>query len=271
MANVTQILDRAARITGLRTTGTEREIALDALNDVYLDVCMQVMQEQRLFRHTFAESLHEYDIERHEEIDYTGITPPFPTRRDDHIQLPPILKIMKVVFEDGSNSAFPLVHVSESEMLEYRRGYTAQGYSRIYSLAGTGILRMWPRPAIGDSITVTFVPLPPELTEGTDRPPAIWDEAVWGLSEWDDDRGAESAPRQVPIQFHWSVLLPGVVVQLLDKDQRMEQVNWWQGRYEAGIEKMMMWHAQYGGEPNTVFDRTRPEFINYPDQWNRRY
>lgn len=271
MANVTQILDRAARITGLRTEGSERELALEALNDAYIDVCMQVQMEQRVYTHNFDNSQSDYDVERHEETDFSGVTPPFPTLRDDEIQLPPTLRIVNVVYQDGSNSSFPLLHASDAELLEYRRGYTAQGFSRMYSMAGTGIMRLWPRPANNDKISITYVPLPPELTEGTDRPPAFWDQAVFGLSEFDDDRGAESTPSQVPIQFHWNTLLAGAVVQLLDKDQRMEQVGFWQNRYEAGIEKMMMWHAQYGGDPTPIFDRNRPEFVNYPDQWNRRY
>lgn len=271
MATVTQILDRAARYTGLQTTGTERDIALEALNDVYVNTVMETQCEQRKYTHTFTQNTDDHDIERHEELDYSGLTPPFPTLRDDEIQIPPLLKIMNVVYNDSNATSYPLIHVQDAELLDMRRGFTASGLSRMYSLAGTGIMRLWPAPKAGESITFTYVPYPPELTEGTDRPPALWDTAVWGLSEWDDAIGAESTPSMVPPQFHWNTLLAGTVVQLFDKDARMENVQFWQSRYEAGLEKMMMWHATYGGDNPPVFDRTRPEWSLYPDQAPRRF
>lgn len=269
--NVTQILDIACRYTGKRTTGTEREDMLNILNDVFLDACGMVWQDQRIYRHRFDVSKNEYDIERHEELDFSGVTPPFPTLRDDDIQIPPMFKMMNLSYYDGANSSYPLRHVSETEILEFRRGYTTPGYSRVYSMAGTGILRLYPRPAVGDTLEITFVPYPPELVEGEDRPPAFWDEAVWDLSVYDDDRGVQSAPRQVPLQFHRNVLLNGTVAQGFDQDADISKVEHWQRRYEAGIEKMMMWHAQYGGEPNTVHNVMNQQFITYPDQYARGY
>ena len=138
-------------------------------------------------------------------------------------------------------------------------------------MAGTGIMRLWPQPAVGSRLTITYVPMPPELTEGTDRPPAFWDTAVWDLSEWDDDRGAESSPNMLPVQFHFNTLLPGTVVQMLDKDQRIDQVQLWQGRYESGIEKMHTWFVNYAGVPNTVFDESSVDLVRYPDQYSRGY
>jgi len=139
----------------------------------------------------------------------------------------------------------------------------------MYAMSGQGIMRMWPRPLVGHKMTVTCAPLPRELSETVDRPPALWDEAVYGLSQYDDDRGEETTPSQVPTQFHWRVLMAGTVVQMLDKDQRAEEASFWQQRYEDGLEQMHLWMAMYGGDPATVYDEQSMNYGRYPDERGR--
>ncbi len=56
MSSVTQILDTASKFTGLRKTGSERALALEALNDVYMDAWMWVQPVQEEYTHTFVQS-----------------------------------------------------------------------------------------------------------------------------------------------------------------------------------------------------------------------
>lgn len=338
MSSVTQILDTASKFTGLRKDGSERALAIEALNDVYMDACMWVQPVQENYTHTFGESKDDYDIENHNETDFgvlqviktvafgaavvavpmgeaihpqsmqvrsadnltiyvegvnytvdygTGIlsnltlpaanynvqylkapTVPLPRLRDDDIQLPPLIRLVTVSYNSGNNTRL-LRHVSENELLEHRRNHSLSGFPRLYAISGMGRIKIWPRPQVGRELTFTYVPLPPELTEGIDRPPALWDEAIWDLSLWDDARGAETTPSQIPIQFHRSVLLNGLVVQMLDKDQRSTAVAFWQQRYQDGLEKMHLWMAMYGGDPAVVLDEEATSYGRYPDEWGR--
>jgi hypothetical protein len=188
---------------------------------------------------------------------------------NDDILVPPFLKIRHIVYRQSTASSYPLIFVSTNELLEYRRGFESTGYTRMYSIRGQGIVSLWPRPSLDDEIEITYVPLPPKLDE-IDNRPAGWDNAIWDLSEWDDVRGVESTPSLVPIQFHWNTLLPGVVVQAFDKDQRTSDVQFWQTRYEAGLAKMHLWLATYGNvEAAPVFDSVSPRFNQWPDQYSR--
>lgn len=358
MARVEEILRRASRITGLRyggasDTGSEAELLRQALEDVYIDVTMEVGQEERIHTHRFTasnnnsiqtvENYNEYlsfnriedeslvfadddtgppvvndpvslssnanrsgivvtdspaTQEYVEGVDYnvtlnasTGLTEGIqripggnigetdtvlvsyfqqPSLLiDDDIRVPPFLKLRHVVYNQSTASSYPLVHVSVNELLEYRRGFESTGYTRMYAMSGQNLMRLWPRPQAGDSIDITFIPLPPKLSENDDRP-ANWDNAIWDLSQWDDIRGVESTPSLVPIQFHWNTLLPGVVVQALDKDQRTSDAQLWQARYEAGIAKMHLWLATYANtEASPVFDSVSPRFSQWPDQYSR--
>lgn len=202
--------------------------------------------------------------------DVQYFAPPTLTVNDD-IVIPPWLKIRHIEYTQGTASSYPLLYVSTAELLEHRRGLESTGYSRIYSISGDGLINLWPRPAVGDTITVNYIPMPPKLSETDNRTPGAWDEAIWDLSQWDDYRGVESIPSMVPIQFHWNTLLPGVVVQALDKDQRTSDAQLWQARYEAGIAKMHLWAATLGNvEAAPVFDASNPRYVSqWPDQYSR--
>jgi len=189
---------------------------------------------------------------------------------NDDLIVPPFLKIRNIIYSQSTAASYPLVHVSTNEILEYRRGFESTGYTRMYSVSGNGLINLWPRPQAGDRIRIIYVPLPPKLDE-IDNRPAGWDTAIWDLSEYDDVRGVESRPSLIPIQFHWNTLLPGVVVQAFDKDQRVSDVQHWQSRYEAGLAKMHLWMATYGNvEPAPVFDSLSPRFNSWPDQYSRQ-
>jgi hypothetical protein len=340
MPTVTQLLDRASQVTGLRSTGSERQIALDALNDVYMDILLQTEVVERQWVHTFTDRGRDFDLEQYNEnstftriadeahtftgagstvnlanspingagvlvtsdpsgttyvegtdftVDPTAGTvthvaggaigdtdpvlisyflPPTGTFNDD-IMIPPNLKIKSVVYQEANSSLYPLFHVSEGEILEYRRGFEAISYTRMYALAGANMLRLFPSPGRNETLTITYVPMPPLLSETDDRPAAMWDTAVFDLSQFGDWQGSETSPSLIPLQFQWNVLLSGAVVQLLEKDQRLDDAMYWRAKYEEGIAKMHLWHNTYGGEPTPIFDKSRPRFVAYPDEYGR--
>ena len=111
MATVTQLLDRAANISGLAKTGTERQLALLALQNTYLDTVMRTACAER--------------------IKTVSPTTPLPGGNGDDFNLATLLgesplKLSNVVIRSSNTYNYPLVHVSEDELLEYRRGFQAR-------------------------------------------------------------------------------------------------------------------------------------------------
>ena len=263
---VTQILDRASRVTGLRATGTEREIALQAINDAYHDILTETQIVQYNYTHRFLGAANIYPL--YNDVSITT----------EDIVIPDQLGIIAVVHDNGSNFNVPLKQVSEHEILDLQRGLTVGGNTRVYAMMGTESIRVWPRPAVGDTVTITYVPRPAELVEGATplkTYSAVWGQANWNQFSWGvvGTTGAvitETYPSMIPNQFRWSVLLPQVVAQCMDKDARVADVSFWLGRYEAGIQKMLSWNNHFGGVPAPVYDGSREGAYGlYPDQYSR--
>ena len=62
MATVTELLDRASRITSLRATGAERTMALAALNDAYGRSVMDAECSLSTYTYTFVASSDDYAL-----------------------------------------------------------------------------------------------------------------------------------------------------------------------------------------------------------------
>lgn len=263
MALVSEILDRASRITGLRDTGSEREIGLQAINDAYLDILMETTSVVYQFTHQFVASSSVYPL----LDDISALTV-------DDIVLPEHLGLLSVVYDNGSGYSYPLKQISEQEMLNYQEGINTVGYTKFYSMLGHKLMRVYPRPTVGSRVRIAYIPRPPELIEGdtaVQNFSAIWGTSVWNQFSWGTAGTtgqviSETFPSLIPPQFHWSVLLPAVVIQLLDKDQRTADVQFWMQRYQQGLNKMHEWMAQFGGDPTVVYDGRPVGYSVWPDQ-----
>lgn len=336
MATVKEILDRASDITGLRKTGSERVIALQALEDVYLDVCTELALQERLYVHTLNNNLERHTLPNFNDLDsftrvndevlvfptstsslqlanspinpsgvvvsrlagglgavytegtdytldrstglITSLTLPNTTDNpgDDQvfisyftvpiasgnadILLPPFIRIRNITFDGAGLTRYPLKQISGTEYNHHDIDVVEADSPMFYTMSGTSAIRVYPRSVGSGSFNIHYVPMPPALSEDDNVPPALWDEAIWDLSKWDDYRGTESQPSHVPVQFHWNTLLPGVVVQLLDKDQRTDDVQAWMQRYEYGLARVRRWKKTMGGSRNpTVFNAGRDD------------
>lgn len=252
MATVTQLLDRGSQITGLQNTGTERELARLSLEDVYRNVVSETEVRERTISHTFSTTSDEYLLE---DLGFSTLP----------------LKIKSITYSGSAPGSYRLKHVSEDELLEYKRGFSRSSYSRLYTMKGSDTIMFWPNPQAGESVTVRFIPDTAVLSETIDvvASPFIWGVSLWGVGVWGSgltDPGIESTPRAVPTQFHWNVLLPGLVVQMLDKDQRLDEAATWQQRYEVGLSKMKLWLDTFGGQPTDIFVDSGVKFSTFPDQ-----
>lgn len=216
MATVTQILDRAARITGLRMTAgtTERALALAALNDVY------------------ARAVSEAET----HLDYASYT--IPTSEDVYyladICSEEPQKLVDVSLNDQLGLG-PLQQVSFPELREEHESHLSAGSPYMYAVVGFDRIAFEPNVSVGDTVNVWYVPPVPELVE--DGPAA----------------NQQSTPSWVPNAFHWDVLLPGIVIQMLDKDQRIAEGGTWNTRYENGLARLKEYMGQVGGTANRAY------------------
>jgi len=217
VATVTALADRACSVTGLQTTGTERALIVAALNDCY----QRAISESGAYRGSSTESLTagtgDYDIAT-------------------TFAITDLLEIKHVTASGGGLTNTRMIRVPESELLEMRENTTTTGASSYYALAGDTSFMVFPTPGASQTVTIYYVKAPPTLVES-------------GAGA-----GEETTPSKIPARFHWDVLLAGSVVQALSKDQRAEDMAFWQARYEGGLASYLEYVNRVGGDPSLVVD-----------------
>lgn len=230
MATATQILDRACRITGLRTTGSERALALQALQDAYIRSVLDSECSLSSTTYNIPSVADSYSL--------TTITTTAPMR-------------LYYVGISSNGQNYPLQQVSYAELLERRELDSLPGSPTIYATVGFESIAMYPNPSTSDTLTVVWVPMVPTLTEGT------------------PGAGEEASPSKLPVAFHWSVLLPSTVLEMLDKDQRAEESALWHQRYVDGIARLQEHIGQMGGQANRAWLARGSSRSPYNDQRGR--
>lgn len=214
MPSVTQLLDRASKLTGLRTTGSERVLALQALQDAYNRAVMDSECNLSYATYSFLTSSDTYLL--------TDVLLEQPTRLY-HVTL------------DVGGTDVPLQQVSFQELLEKKERGLDTGSPMVYSTVGFQSIAFAPNPAVGDTVGVWYVDACPTLVESG---------AV---------AGEETTPSKLPANFHWSILLPATVLEMLDKDQRLAESGMWNERYMNGIGRLQEHIGQMGGQANRAW------------------
>lgn len=235
MATVTELLDRACYVSGLRTTGSERTLVKQALNDAYLNVVMDSECYEESATKTVSSSADIYDLSSDFSLGPTEL-----------------LKIKNIVFTQGTQALYPLKHVSENEFNEWRNGYGAAGTPMVYCIIGTNKIGFWPQPGANSSFKIRYVKTPPTLVESA------------------PGAGEEITPSKVFSAFHWNTLLPLTVAQALEKDQRIQDAMYWRGQYQEGLLKLKMYVDTFGGEASPMHIMDRMGYTSYPDQTGSR-
>lgn len=214
MATVTQLLDRGSQLTGLAASGTERTLALYSLQDVYNEVVEECDLNETDASFTFDESKRTWSL-------------------STDMSLSDVYRI-KHIRRTTTGLGEYLEHVDPSVEMGLAGQGLASGIPRKYAVKNFDEIRFWPIPDSGDAIQITYIAAPPTLVESA------------------PGAGEESTPSKVPELFHWSVLLPGMVVQMLDKDQRSEDASFWQARYEAGKQALKINRRRFGGKTPAI-------------------
>ena len=216
IATVVQLLDRASKLTGLRTTGTERELALQALQDAYSRAVMDAECSLATVSYTFVAASDDYSL--------TTMLAEQPTR----------LYQLSLV---NSGVTTPLQQVSYQELLEMRDGVDANGSPTYYATIGFERVAFYPNPDVGDVLRTWYM----------DPVPTLVESAV-GIGA-----GEEITPSKLPANFHWAILLPAMVLEMLDKEQRLAESGMWNERYERGIARLQEHIGQMGGQANRAW------------------
>lgn len=149
------------------------------------------------------------------------------------------------VHTDGRYEAFEVVSHDE---LTQNQSRSSGGDTVQVAPLGVSKLMFWPNVSVGDVIRFYYLPAVTALAETGNNDPAVL----------------------VPVQFHQSVLLAGTILQLLDKDQRKSDVEFWGNRYESGKAKMALWAEQFMGESPRMFASTAGRRVTmWPDERRR--
>lgn len=234
MATVTEILDRGSHVTGLLTTGTERTLALNALNDVYLDAILATGCHQNQSTHTFSTSAGIYTL-------------------STDLSLSDCMQIIDITISSGAYNR-KLAQKPVSWITQRRSGLAVAGLPRNFAMVGTTKIMLYPNPSAGSTATITYVQNPTKA-----------------LHETTADATNETTPTGIPEQFHYSVLLPGLVVQMLDKDQREQLGGIWNERYQAGLYKLAEFTAAFGGTDGAIEDHIHDDGYGLPNDYRGRY
>lgn len=234
MPTVTEILDRGARITGLRTSSTERALALQALQQAYRRSVMDAELSLSSFDYTFLDDEDDYAL--------TDTCDEQPVRLY-HVAL------------TSQGDEIPIQQVSFQELLDIRDNNTGNSGPGYYAVIGFERIAFWPNPTAGDTIKTWFIPDVPELVE----------------PDPDNPVGSETTPSKIPVAFHWDVLLPGMVVEMLDKDQRAQEAQFWMDRYHRGIARLQEHIGQMGGDANRAYVKKIMSRYRHNDQLGRRW
>lgn len=214
MATVTQLLDRASQITGLRATGTERIIALQALQNAYRRAMLDSECDPQLSSYTFVASSDSYSL-----ATVCAATP---------------VRLLHVSM-GTSGGRMNLEQAGMQELLDYREAQEAVGIPCMYATIGFDRIAFYPNPSVGDIVRVWYLADTPTLIESA------------------PGAGQESTPSKIPVSFHWDVLLAGCVLEMLDKDQRSNDVSFWSQRYERGLARLVEHIGQMGGDANRYY------------------
>lgn len=214
MASVTNILDRASRITGFQATSTERTDALQYLNDRYKEAVFTAEADGETVDYTFTASSDVYDVSA----------------------IATDIELIQSIRISGNTRDRKLLQKSLGWIDSRRTTSEAGGYPRFYAMIGSDEITFFPNPRVDDVITVSYLETPPTLVESA------------------PSAGEESTPTAIPASLHRAVLLNGLVADLLLQDQRIEEAEAWERRYEKGVYQLSEWANTRGGSDQAIQD-----------------
>lgn len=214
MATTTNLADRICRLTGLQSTGSERTLILEYLNDAYREAVERsecypktssnISVSAAASSITLSSSIT--DLNKLRSVYFTGYN------GYSYLKLHPISNRNRIDQLDRTNSL--------------------TGITRYYSLArsgGTTTMYFHPAPTSAATLVCEYLAQPPTLVESA------------------PGTGEESTPTAIPTQFHYRILAAGGIAMALETDQRRDSQMWWD-RFEKGVNDLTAWVNEMPGD-----------------------
>lgn len=214
MATVTNLADRVCRLTGLQSSGSERTLVLEYLNDAY----REAVERSECYPKTSSSIA----------VAANASTVTLSSTVTD------LNKILNVYFADYNGySRLKLQPVSHRRMLDLKdRLNSATGVPKFYSVVKSGAtttLHLYPSVDSAATMYVDYYATPPTLVESS------------------PGAGEESTPTAFPTQFHYRILATAAIAMGLETDQRKDASPWWD-RFEKGIMDLTAWMNELPGD-----------------------
>ena len=214
MATVTNIADRVCRLTGLQSTGSERTLVLEYLNDAYREA-----------------------VERSECYPKTSSSVSVSADATSTTISGTVTDLGKVhsVYLSGYDgySYLKLQPVSMRQRLELLHAESSSsGIPRFYAIrysGGTVTLHLYPLPESAATVVLEYNATPLTLVESA------------------PGAGQESTPTAIPSVFHYRTIAAGAIAMALETDQRRDSQPWWD-RFERGVMDLTMWVNEFQGD-----------------------
>jgi hypothetical protein len=114
-----------------------------------------------------------------------------------------VMALLEIQISGADGYCLP-ERVTPAQILEMRRATTVTGTARYFALQGNDLMMFYPALAIGDVVTIYYVPRPTEMTSGSHDPatetyggipveyhPALIEYAKWKMADYDDDGSSQ--------------------------------------------------------------------------------
>lgn len=212
MATVTNLANRVCTYTGLATSGAERTLVLEFLNDVYKQSC----EYSEIYRTTCAAKTLTAGT-----WEYTLTASPF--------SLTDVDRLDRVMLTDSAVTELSLKPMPATFIRDQRSGVSQSNSTPLYyATPYPGRIWFHPPPASGTTVIMDYLATPPTLVESA------------------PGAGEESTPSAFKALFHYRVLATGAIAMAMDSDQRDDADRWWQ-RYYVELDNLVAYVNEYTG------------------------
>jgi hypothetical protein len=229
VSTVSEILDRASKITGLKLTGNERTFAHQSFKAWYKKVLRKSGASDAITTYTFVGSSDDY-------LWTTILAGSSPSR------------INGLWVVHGGGGLTPIKNVGLAELMEHRMGAASPGIPELACGLGTRRVAFYNNPTIGTQIKVAFTekPADADLEDNTADTPSLIDD------EWHD-----------------TLLVWGTVAEMVTKDAKLEQYKVWVGRADQELADYIQHVDEFMGDATPLFVDGQHTHMRYPDERRR--
>lgn len=232
MASASAILDRCSQNSGLKLTGNERQLLLDALNAFHKRVLRMSRVSETVASYSVTASASSYAASTLCGTATVGLH--------------------SIRVADGSTTR-QLVRKSLDFLLDQQLiDASSQGYPEFYAIQGGGganaKVLFYPLPTVGQTIRTVYVPTPSALTDSTSSSP---DSSI-------DD------------EWHMTLLMWGTLAEAFAKDEKLDSYKIWVQRAEEKLAEFMEYCDEFGGSSASELEVGYNHYGNpYPDYRSR--